>query len=398
MSVTPCGRLSCAQPDSSAPAGSASAPAAAVRASRASVLRIVISLCLAARSPALTGCVAKNPRAAPPLHRPRRTSLPGGRLVHAANHALQAQRQSAALLFGQKAPQLALATVRLYGESARMQACGGAAKFNLRPMPREHEPLMARALVRFDGDVGVRHGDGLGVEAALERDLERPGEECHLEARERQDRPEALEREEAAHAEGNEAGAGEEDARAAHGERAVWADLDRERRGVHGDGRMVARGRGDSNQAEIPAFSRAGASRAAASPSTSERALAGANGTIASGGAPSRRVSVARLSVSRSIAAPVRFATQPAKGTPCASMARRVSSAWFRHPSLSPTTRSAGTPSARARSPMLSRGLIGASQPPAPSITTRSERASSALKPDMIVPISISILTSSAAI
>jgi hypothetical protein len=94
--------------------------------------------------------------------------------------------------------------------------------------------LAARAGARIDADVGVGHGDGLTVKTPLEANAERPSEQRHLEARERQDRPEAPEREEAPHAEGHHADAREEHARTAHGERAVRADLDPERRGVHG--------------------------------------------------------------------------------------------------------------------------------------------------------------------
>src|ERR1700752_2499824 len=246
MSVTPFGMLSCAQPDSSATAGSASAPAAAVRTRRASVLRIVILLPY--RPPPL---VRREKSRSVPSSPDRGPSPPGGRLVDAANDPRQAQGESAPLLFGQKAAQLALATVRLDGEPARVQACGGAAKFNLCPMPREHDPLAPARGTRFDADVRLRDGDGLGVEAPLERDLERPGEERDLESGERQDRPEALECEEASHAEGHDAGAREEHARTAHGEGAVRTDLDREWRGVHGNAAMVARSCGDSNQAGI---------------------------------------------------------------------------------------------------------------------------------------------------
>src|SRR5262249_44868647 len=123
MSVTPFGMLSCAQPDSSAPAGSASTPAAAVRTRRARVLRIVTLVPYSAR-PVMRGAARKIPGRSFgfPTALP---SGPGGRLVDAAHEPDQAQGKSAPLLFGQKAAQLALATVRLDGEPARVQACGG---------------------------------------------------------------------------------------------------------------------------------------------------------------------------------------------------------------------------------------------------------------------------------
>src|ERR1700752_2771837 len=135
MSVTPFGMLSCAQPDSSATAGSASAPAAAVRTRRASGFRVVILVSYSARP-----MVRREKYRSGPSSPDRGPSPPGGRLVDAANDPRQAQGESAPLLFGQKAAQLALATVRLDGEPARVQACGGGAEVNLWPMPRGTHP------------------------------------------------------------------------------------------------------------------------------------------------------------------------------------------------------------------------------------------------------------------
>ena len=109
----------------------------------------------------------------------------------------------------------------------------GAAQFNLRPMPREHDPRAALAHPRFDAHVGLGHGNGLAVEAPLEGHLERPAEQRHLEPRERQDRPEALPGEERADPARNHAGDGKKHLRTSHAERAVREDLDAQWFAVH---------------------------------------------------------------------------------------------------------------------------------------------------------------------
>src|SRR5579859_675141 len=237
MSVTPRGRLSCPQPDS-AWAGRLKTPATASTANRASVFLIVIPVPYSAPLSQASGASRKNPEAVPDSPRPRpspgpRGSSPGRRLVDAADEAPQAQGQPAPLLLGQKAAQLALATVRLYREPARVQACVGAAQFNLRPMPREHDPIAPPRGAGFDADVGLAHRDGLAMETPLERAPQRPAQHRHLEPRKRQDRPETLDREHTAEAEGHEARAGEEKARATHGQGAIRADFDALRGDIH---------------------------------------------------------------------------------------------------------------------------------------------------------------------
>src|SRR6202521_1994934 len=182
--------LSWLQPDSAC-AGRAADAAAAAKARGASFARIIIKRALQ-RTP-LPSQAAHLIKKADQLRLKARWGLrPGGRLVDAADETLQAKRQSTPLLFREKAAQLALAAVRLDGEPARVQARFGAAQFNLRPMPREHDPRAALAHTRFNAHVGIRHGNGLAVEAPLEAHLERPAEQRHLQSRERQDRPEAL--------------------------------------------------------------------------------------------------------------------------------------------------------------------------------------------------------------
>src|SRR5215469_3841057 len=188
MCVTPRVMFSWFQPDS-AYTGSAPAPAASAKKREASFSRIIFNVpCSAPLHPG-----ARFSREASPL--PCASLAPGGRLVHAANEALQPQRQSASLLFCEEAAQLALAAVRLDGEPARVQACCGAAQFNLRPMPREHDVLAAVARSCIDADIRLGQRDGLTVKAPLEAHAERPGEERHLEAGKGQNRPETLERE-----------------------------------------------------------------------------------------------------------------------------------------------------------------------------------------------------------
>src|SRR5215467_3930959 len=103
MSVTPRGRLSSLQPEA-ARAVPVPAAAARARAREPSTARIVIDL----RSQPLTAPA-----------RPA-NSRPGRRLVDAADQALEPQRESPPLLFGEKAPELAAVTVRLDGEPARV--------------------------------------------------------------------------------------------------------------------------------------------------------------------------------------------------------------------------------------------------------------------------------------
>src|SRR6516162_3717816 len=211
MCVTPRVMFSWFQPDSAYP-GSAPAPAASANTREASFSRIIFNVpCSAPLHPGTRFSQEANRFRAPPL-------APGGRLVHAANEALQPQRQSASLLFCEEAAQLALAAVRLDGEPARVQACRGAAQFNLRPMPREHDMLAARTRTRIDADVGVGHRDGLAVEAPLEADSERPAEQRHLEPGEGQNGPESLQRENDRDTPRGNAGRREKQTRSAHAE------------------------------------------------------------------------------------------------------------------------------------------------------------------------------------
>jgi len=125
---------------------------------------------------------------------------------------------SASLLFCEEAAQLAPAAMRLDGKAARMHACRGAAQFNLRPMPREHDVLAMRSATRIDAHIDFGHRDRLPIEAPLETHGECPAEERHLEARKRQNGPESLQREHPGDAARHDAGDAEEQARAAHTE------------------------------------------------------------------------------------------------------------------------------------------------------------------------------------
>src|SRR2546423_693552 len=304
--------LSWLQPDSAC-AGEAPHAATAARASGVSFARIII---------------LDVPYSAHPDRRRRRVSSlrPGGRLVDAADEALQAKRQSTPLLFREKAAQLALAAVRLDGEPARVLLSCGAAQFNLRPMPREHDACAALAHPRLDAHVGLGDGDALAVEAPLEGQPERPAEQCHLQSGERQDRPEALAREKHADPERDDAGGGEEHLRRPHAERAVRADLDAQRFAVHVrlDGKLRPP---YSSCRKLMALR---ASRAAAASSVSEEAAPGSQGgAIARAGSPSSRSSEARFSAVRAMSGSVPLAIQPAKLTPRASIASRVSCARF---------------------------------------------------------------------
>src|SRR6516165_11338713 len=234
MCVTPRVMFSWFQPDS-AYTGSAPAPAASANTREASFSRIIFNVpCSAPLHPGARFLRKPTRCRAPPL-------APGGRLVHAANEALQPQRQSASLLFCEEAAQLALAAVRLDGEPARVQACCGAAQFNLRPMPRKHDMLASVARSCIDADIRVGQRDGLTVEAPLEAHAECPAEERHLEARERQNGPESLERENKGDAARHDTGGTEEQPCPARTERAVRADLDAQRLGFHARS-MVAPG------------------------------------------------------------------------------------------------------------------------------------------------------------
>src|SRR6516225_7910273 len=206
MCVTPRVMFSWFQPDS-AYTGSAPAPAASANTREASFSRIIFNVpCSAPLHPGARFLRKPTRCRAPPL-------APGGRLVHAANEALQPQRQSASLLFCEEAAQLALAAVRLDGEPARVQACCGAAQFNLRPMPREHDLHAAVAHPRIDADIGVGYRDRLRLGAALLAHDECPAEERHLEAGEGENRPESLERQDSSDTEGHDACSGEEQPR-----------------------------------------------------------------------------------------------------------------------------------------------------------------------------------------
>src|SRR5580693_7627718 len=124
--------LSWLQPDSACAGGEPHA-AAAARARGASFARIVINVPYSAHPLPSRAAHTKESRPAP-TEAPWGLR-PGGRLVDAADEALQAKRQSTPLLFREKAAQLALAAVRLDGEPARVLLRCGAAQFNLRPMP-----------------------------------------------------------------------------------------------------------------------------------------------------------------------------------------------------------------------------------------------------------------------
>src|SRR5579862_160353 len=151
MSVTPCVMLSRLQPDTGCSAAAAASDGAtrvvatASSAARcARVERIIIST--------LDLCGARSSKA----QARRVTCLQGRRLIDAADQPLQPKREPASLLLREKTPQLALTAVRLDREPARMQARGRAAKFNLRPMPREHELNGMPPVPQLDSYVGIR--------------------------------------------------------------------------------------------------------------------------------------------------------------------------------------------------------------------------------------------------
>src|SRR6266480_489071 len=137
ISVTPRGMLSWLQPESAWAAGKPDA-AATARASGASFAQIIVT-CLTARTPTVAGGASQQKKA-DQLRLKALGLRPGGRHVDAADETLQPKRQPTPLLFREKAAQLALAAVRLNGEPARVLLSCGAAQFNLRPMPREHDP------------------------------------------------------------------------------------------------------------------------------------------------------------------------------------------------------------------------------------------------------------------
>src|SRR4029077_7819710 len=97
MCVTPWVMFSWFQPDSAC-AVSVPAPAASAKTTEASFSRIIVNVpCSATLHRAARFSQEANPlRRAPPL-------APGGRFVHAADDALQPQRQSASLLFCEEA-------------------------------------------------------------------------------------------------------------------------------------------------------------------------------------------------------------------------------------------------------------------------------------------------------
>src|ERR1700736_42426 len=220
------------QPEAALAGGPAAAAPSAV-AEEKSLARIVINVPYNAYRPRAGPRNLQESKPRAPSHRPRRKLRPGGRLVDAADEALQPQRQSAPLLLREKAPELALVAVRLDGEPARMQACRGAAQFNLRPMPRERDAPAAPLVARFHAHLLLRDGNGLAMKAALEGDLQRPPEECHFRSRERPHQPESLGGEKAGDAAGQHARGAEERSRTAQAERAVRADVDAQRLGVH---------------------------------------------------------------------------------------------------------------------------------------------------------------------
>src|SRR5580698_4038239 len=120
MSVTPGVMLSRPQPES---AWAASEPTVAntARAGAASLLRIIVNLCLtapAAGLPRLRNLKKYLPCCFPSAVRQK--SRPGGRLTGSPDQALQPQRQSPPFFFREEAPQLALAAVRLDDEPARV--------------------------------------------------------------------------------------------------------------------------------------------------------------------------------------------------------------------------------------------------------------------------------------
>src|SRR5579863_6052758 len=110
ISVTPGVMLSSPQPES-ALAARVPSVASAARAEVASLLRIIVNLCLTAR--AACGRRPRNLKKCLPLSssRCRMKSRPGGRFTGAPDEALQPQRQPTPFFFREEAPQLALAAV-----------------------------------------------------------------------------------------------------------------------------------------------------------------------------------------------------------------------------------------------------------------------------------------------
>src|SRR5579862_2252667 len=125
MLVTPTGRFSSSQPDTGAFAAPALAALAAAASSAArlshipgrnpTLARYIVVMPFLAWSLALWRAPRAiiEPESAAPLVRPRGQ---GGRLVDAADQALQPHCQTVPLLIREKAPQLALPAVRLDGQ------------------------------------------------------------------------------------------------------------------------------------------------------------------------------------------------------------------------------------------------------------------------------------------
>src|SRR5262249_37634209 len=134
-----------------------------------------------------------HPRAGFYLLRAPADSGERGRLIDAPDQARQSLRESAPLLFRQKAPNLASTAVRPDGQTARMQARMRAAEFNACPMPRKYDFDVMSAVALLDTYVVLRNGDRLAVMAAFEAPAQRPAEQPHFQPRERQDWPEAAE-------------------------------------------------------------------------------------------------------------------------------------------------------------------------------------------------------------
>ena len=120
-------------------------------------------------------------------------TLKGRRFVDATNQPLQPKGKSASLGLREKITQLALTSVGLNREPARMQPRCGAAEFNLRPMPREHVLNGMLTIAELHADVRIGNRDRLAVVAAGHADLQCPAQERHLEARKGQDGPESPE-------------------------------------------------------------------------------------------------------------------------------------------------------------------------------------------------------------
>ena len=137
---------------------------------------------------------AQYPQKLPP--RPATPHCQEGDLVDATDQALQPQRQSAPLLLREEAAQLALTAVRLDREPARMQADAG--RRSLTCAQCRGNTTCSHGRARRDSMLTSRFGDGdgLAVKAPFQGDLERPAEQRHLQARERQHGPEAAQRQE----------------------------------------------------------------------------------------------------------------------------------------------------------------------------------------------------------